>query len=52
MFEELQASLGLLKQQVHRDCEDISVKIEHIMNTELLSFDKISQMTSAEWLIN
>ena len=34
-----------MKSRLEKDCDDIHVKINHIMNTELLSFDKISEMT-------
>lgn len=35
-----------MKDDLERDCDDITLKIDEIMRTELITFDKLKDITS------
>ena len=35
-----------MKEDLERECDDITDKIEEIMRTELITFDKLREITS------
>lgn len=43
-----------MKDDLERDCDDISSKIDEILRTELITFDKLKEISSIsldeEWL--
>eukprot|EP00347_Sterkiella_histriomuscorum_P014251 403361596 len=44
MFTQISSSLAAMKDDLERECDDISNKIDEIMRTELLTFDKLKDI--------
>ena len=49
MFNQIQSSLINMKDELERECDDITNKIDEIMRTELLTFDKLKDMEFASF---
>ncbi len=44
MFNSIQSSISNMKNELERECDDIQMKIDQIMKTELITFDKIKDI--------
>ncbi len=44
MYVQIDSGIRVLKEDLGRECDDIMSRIEQIMRTELISFDKINSI--------
>ena len=46
MFSQITSGIVALREDLERECNDLAGKIDEIMRTDLLTFDKIKEQTS------
>jgi hypothetical protein len=46
MYEKIQSGLRNLSDDFSRECDDLTAKIEQIMRTELLTLEKLKDISS------
>ena len=44
MFQSIQSGIAKMKEELERECDDITIKIDEIIRTELLTFDKLKEL--------
>lgn len=43
LFNSIATGMASLREELSRECDDITSKIDQIMRTELITFDKLKQ---------